>query len=87
MPSENGHVCQLLWCCSLVRLHCHPRYRSVLWTALGINLAMFVVEIAGGLKSRSVSLLADSVDFAGVAANYGLTPAVLSMGFAWRSKC
>jgi Co/Zn/Cd efflux system component len=45
-----------------------------------------MVEVAGGLKSGSVSLLADAVDFAGDAANYGLTLAVLSMGLGWRSR-
>lgn len=47
---------------------------------------MFAVEIAGGLRSGSVSLLADSLDFAGDAANYGLSLAVLSMGLAWRAR-
>ncbi|MDX5446077.1 MAG: cation transporter [Zoogloeaceae bacterium] len=47
---------------------------------------MFVVEIIGGLKAGSVSLLADAVDFAGDAANYGLSLAVLAMGLAWRSR-
>jgi Co/Zn/Cd efflux system component len=63
-----------------------PRFRRALWIALGINAAMFVVEIAGGLKSGSVSLLADAIDFAGDAANYGLTLAVLSLGLAWRAR-
>lgn len=63
-----------------------PRFRRALWTALGINAAMFLVEIAGGLKSGSVSLLADAIDFAGDAANYGLTLAVLSLGLAWRAR-
>lgn len=63
-----------------------PRFRKALWIALGINAAMFFVEIAGGLKSGSVSLLADAVDFAGDAANYGLTLAVLSLGLAWRAR-
>lgn len=63
-----------------------PRYRKALWIALVINAAMFAVEIVGGMKSGSVSLLADSVDFAGDAANYGITLAVLSMGLAWRSR-
>jgi Co/Zn/Cd efflux system component len=62
------------------------RYRKVLWAALIINAMMFVVEIAGGLKSGSVSLFADAVDFAGDAANYGISLAVLSMGLAWRSR-
>lgn len=63
-----------------------PRYRRVLWIALAINIAMFVVEIAGSYTSGSVSLLADSVDFFGDAANYGLSLVVLSMGLAWRSR-
>jgi len=63
-----------------------PRYRRVLWAALIVNAAMFAVEIVGGLKSGSVSLLADAVDFAGDAANYGLSLAVLSMGALWRAR-
>lgn len=63
-----------------------PRYRKALWVALIINAAMFAVEIVGGLKSGSVSLFADAVDFAGDAANYGISLAVLSMGLAWRSR-
>lgn len=63
-----------------------PRYRRALWVALILNAVMFGVEIAGGLKSGSVSLLADAVDFAGDAANYGISLAVLSMGLAWRAR-
>ena len=63
-----------------------PRYQRVLWIALAVNVVMFVVEVAGSYASGSVSLLADSVDFFGDAANYGLTLAVLSMGLAWRAR-
>ena len=63
-----------------------PRFRKVLWAALIINAAMFVVELAAGLHSGSVSLLADAIDFAGDAANYGISLAVLSMGLIWRSR-
>jgi len=63
-----------------------PRYRKILWIALLANMAMFAVEIAGGLASGSVSLLADAVDFAGDAANYGVSLAVLSMGLLWRAR-
>ncbi len=63
-----------------------PRYRQALWVALVLNTVMFFVEIGGGLKSGSVSLLADAVDFAGDAANYGLSLAVLSMGLVWRAR-
>ncbi len=63
-----------------------PRWRRVLWLALGINLALFGVELWAGLASGSVSLLADAVDFAGDAANYGLSLAVMSMALVWRSR-
>lgn len=63
-----------------------PRFRKALWVALVINAAMFAVEIVGGISSGSVSLLADAVDFAGDAANYGLSLAVLSMGLLWRAR-
>ena len=63
-----------------------PRYRRALWIALVVNALMFLVEVVGGLKSGSVSLLADAVDFAGDAANYGLSLTVLSMGLMWRAR-
>ena len=63
-----------------------PRFRRALWIALVVNALMLVVEIAGGLSSGSVSLLADAVDFGGDAANYALSLTVLSMGLRWRSR-
>ena len=63
-----------------------PRYRRILWIALWANALMFGVEIVGGLQSGSVSLLADAIDFAGDAANYGLSLAVLSLGLMWRAR-
>ncbi|MCQ4257142.1 cation transporter [Stutzerimonas stutzeri] len=63
-----------------------PGFRKALWIALAINLAMFIVEIVSGLRSGSVSLLADAIDFAGDAANYAITLVVLSMGLVWRSR-
>lgn len=63
-----------------------PRYRKILWIALIANTAMCLVEIAGSLRSGSVSLLADAIDFAGDAGNYALTLAVLSMGLAVRAR-
>jgi Co/Zn/Cd efflux system component len=61
-------------------------YRRVLWAAFAINAAMFVTEVGGSLVSGSASLLADAVDFAGDAANYGLSLAVLGLPLAWRSR-
>jgi Co/Zn/Cd efflux system component len=63
-----------------------PGYRRVLWIALVANALMFLVEIFGGVTSGSVSLLADSIDFFGDAANYGLSVAVLAMGAMARSR-
>jgi Co/Zn/Cd efflux system component len=63
-----------------------PRHRRVLWVALIINAVMFLVEIWGGSLASSVSLLADSVDFMGDAANYGISLLVLSMGITWRAR-
>ena len=63
-----------------------PRYRRALWIALAVNLAMFAVEILAGIESGSVSLLADAIDFASDAANYGISLAVLALSLAWRSR-
>ncbi len=63
-----------------------PRYRRILWTALVLNVAMFLVEIGAGYTSGSLSLLADAIDFAGDALNYGVSLAVLSAALAWRAR-
>lgn len=63
-----------------------PVYRRVLWAALAVNLAMFAVEIGAGLAAQSVSLLADSLDFLGDAANYGISLFVLGMAIQWRAR-
>jgi cation diffusion facilitator family transporter len=63
-----------------------PRYRRVLWTALVLNAAMFVVEVVAGVSAGSLSLLADAIDFAGDALNYGVSLAVLAAALAWRAR-
>ncbi|HYI05470.1 MAG TPA: cation transporter [Reyranella sp.] len=63
-----------------------PAYRRILWAALAVNLAMFAVEIGAGLAARSTSLLADSLDFLGDGANYGVSLFVLSMALQWRAR-
>lgn len=62
------------------------RYRKILWIALIVNITMFVVEIVTGVKAGSVSLLADSLDFLGDAANYGISLWVLGMNLTIRAK-
>jgi cation diffusion facilitator family transporter len=61
-------------------------YRRVLWIALLLNLAMFGVEIVAGMWAGSVSLLADSLDFLGDSANYGISLWVLGLGLAIRAR-
>jgi cation diffusion facilitator family transporter len=62
-----------------------PKYRRILWIALMVNLAMFAVEIFFSWQSKSVSLLADSIDFLGDAANYGISLWVLAMSVKARA--
>ncbi len=63
-----------------------PRTRKVLWIALIVNAAMFVVEVAAGFTANSAALLADAIDFAGDAANYGLAIWALAMAPVWRAR-
>lgn len=63
-----------------------PRYRRVLWAALLLNLAMFGIELLAGVQAGSLSLLADAIDFAGDALNYGVSLAVLASALAWRAR-
>lgn len=53
---------------------------------MAVNTLMFFIEIAGGIRANSMSLLADAVDFAGDAANYALSLSVLSLGLLWRAR-
>src|SRR5207244_4076791 len=76
-------------CCD----HCHtsdpergnPGYRRALWVVLGINAAMFLVEIAAGLAAGSASLQADALDFLSDAANYGISLLVVGMALRYRA--
>jgi Co/Zn/Cd efflux system component len=63
-----------------------PGYARVLWIALVVNAFMFLLEVAAGVASGSVSLLADAIDFAGDAGNYALSLFVLGMGVAARAN-
>lgn len=70
--------------CETTRLT--KRYRKILWAALAVNLGMFGVEVIAGVRADSVSLLADSLDFLGDAANYGISLLVLGMSLPLRAK-
>ena len=60
-------------------------FRTALWIALIINLAMFFVELIGGAYAHSSALWADSLDFFGDAVNYGISLAVLGASLYWRA--
>jgi Co/Zn/Cd efflux system component len=62
------------------------RFRRVLWVALIINAGMFVVEIVAGMAAGSSALQADSLDFLGDAANYGVSLFVLGMSLRHRAR-
>ena len=72
--------------CAPAKPPADPRYRRILWIALFVNAAMFSIELLGGIRADSVSLLADAVDFFGDAANYGLSLFVLAMIPVWRAR-
>jgi Co/Zn/Cd efflux system component len=60
-------------------------YRRVLWTVLGINAAMFAIEIGAGLAAGSASLQADALDFLGDAGNYAISLLVVGMALRYRA--
>ena len=62
------------------------RYRQILWIALGLNAAMFLIEIVASVIAGSVSLRADALDFLGDAANYALALAVFDLALHWRAR-
>jgi len=75
-------------CCDDCQDEPGPRregYRRLLWIALAINFIMFAVEVLSGFRGGSVSLLADSLDFLGDAANYGISLFVLGLSVVTRA--
>ena len=62
------------------------RYRRVLYVALILNAIMFAVEFVSSWRSGSTSLLADSIDFFGDAANYAISLAVLGLSTLTRAR-
>lgn len=62
-----------------------PAYRRALIAVIAINAAMFLVEITAGALGRSQALKADALDFAGDAATYALSLAVIGASLFVRS--
>jgi Co/Zn/Cd efflux system component len=62
------------------------RFRRVLWLALVVNAAMFLVEVIASWVSGSLALQADALDFLGDSFNYAISLVVLPMGLATRAR-
>ena len=60
-------------------------YRRRLWLVIAINASMFAVEFGAGALSGSQALQADALDFAGDAATYGISLAVIGASLRTRS--
>ena len=76
-------------CCSSDACHApppDPGYRRILWIALALNAAMFVIEAIASLFAGSVSLQADALDFLADTANYAVGLVVLGMAAHWRAR-
>lgn len=63
-----------------------PQFRRALWIALVLNGVMFLLEFGASFFAQSVSLQADSIDFFGDTANYGISLLVLGHTLKWRAR-
>ncbi len=52
-------------------------FRQALWAVIGINAAMFVVELVAGTVAGSQALKADALDFLGDTLTYGMSLMVI----------
>ena len=62
-----------------------PRYKRVLWTVIGVNGAMFLIEMIAGQLAMSQALKADALDFLGDTVTYGLSLAVIGASLKTRA--
>lgn len=69
--------------CELEKL---KQQSKVLWTVLGINAVMFVVEMGAGIWSHSLSLNGDSLDMLGDTLVYGTSLYVINRGRKAQAK-
>lgn len=63
-----------------------PRYQRILWTVIGINGAMFLVEMIAGQLAGSQALQADALDFLADTVTYGLSLAVIGATLRTRAS-
>lgn len=60
-------------------------YKRRLWLVIGINAAMFLIEMGAGSLSGSQALKADALDFLADSATYGISLAVIGASMRTRS--
>ena len=60
-------------------------YKRRLWLVIGLNAAMFAVELIAGRMAGSMALQADALDFFGDALTYGISLAVIGASVALRT--
>jgi len=60
--------------------------RTLLWTVLFLNAAMFVVEFVAGWMARSSGLMADSLDMLADALVYGLSLYAVGRGVSTKAR-
>lgn len=72
--------------CSEIGKPVDREYGKILVWALVLNLVLFFVEIGGAYTSKSVSLLADAIDFLGDSINFGASLVVIRMAQKWSSR-
>ena len=76
-PILSDHCCQKK---SFELAKLTKRQSKVLWTVLGINAVMFVVELLSGIWSHSLALTGDSLDMLGDAIAYSSSLYVINRG-------
>ena len=62
------------------------RYIRILWLIIGINAAMFFLEMYSGYAAQSQALKADALDFLGDTMTYGLSLWAIGKSVAIRSN-
>lgn len=61
-------------------------YKRRLWIVIGLNAAMFAVEIGAGHMAKSQALQADALDFLADAMTYGISLAVIGASVTARTN-
>lgn len=61
-------------------------YKRILWIVIGINFAMFVVEMVASQLSSSQALSADALDFFADSLTYTITLIAIGHSIMWRAR-